>query len=82
MDTILTLNIDQNVVENAEIYAKYTKKTVSQLVEEYLLTISTNNKVKNMPLGPITQQLAGIIKIDENINYKEILTDALMEKYL
>jgi CTP:phosphocholine cytidylyltransferase-like protein len=82
MDTVLTLNIDQNIVQDAEIYAKYTQKTVSQLVEEYLLTISMKNKVKNMPLGPITQQLAGIIKIDGNINHKKMLTDALMEKYL
>jgi hypothetical protein len=82
MDAILTLNIDQNIIQDAEIYAKYFKKTVSQLVEEYLLSISMKNKADNIPLGPITQQLAGIIKINENIDHKEMLTDALMEKYL
>ena len=82
METVLKLNIDQNVVENAEIYAKYTKKTVSQLVEEYLLSIPSNNTVDNKKLGPITSQLAGIIRLDKNINHKELLTDALMEKYL
>ncbi|HCC38280.1 MAG TPA: hypothetical protein DEQ14_12130 [Treponema sp.] len=83
MDTILTLNIDQDVVENAENYAKYAKKSVSQLVEEYLLLISSKNKADdNDPLGPLTRQLTGIIKLDKNVNDKELLSDALAEKYL
>ena len=83
MDTILTLNIAQNVVDNAEIYAKYAQKSVSQLVEEYLLSISSENVIaNNKPLGPITRQLAGIIKLEKNINPKELLADTLMDKYL
>ena len=82
MGTILTLNIDQNVVDKAEIYAKHSKKTVSQLVEEYLLSISSRSKNDNIQLGVITSQLAGIIELDDNINYKELLADTLMEKYI
>jgi len=83
LDTILTLNIAQNVVDNAEIYAKYAQKSVSQLVEEYLLSISSEKAIdNNKPLGPITKQLAGIIKLEKNINHKELLADTLMEKYL
>jgi ethanolamine utilization protein EutA (predicted chaperonin) len=83
METVLTLNIDKDVVKSAEDYANYTNKTVSQLVEEYLLSISRKNEIDgNKQLGPITRQLAGIIKMDNDINHKEILTDALMEKYL
>ena len=82
MDTILTLNIDQDVVENAEIYAKYAKKSVSQLVEEYLSTISSENSKDNISLGPITMKLAGVIELDKNVNHKELLTDTLLEKHL
>ena len=39
----LTLNIEQNVIENAKIYAKNQKRSVSKLVEEYLSTISSKN---------------------------------------
>ena len=79
----MTLNIAQNVVDNAEIYAKYTQKSVSQLVEEYLLSISSENAIaNNKQLGPITKQLAGIIKLEKNINRKELLADTLMDKYL
>ena len=82
MDTILTLNIAQNVVDSAEIYAQYAQKSVSQLVEEYLVSISSENVINHKPLGPITKQLAGIIKLEKDINHKELLTDALTEKYL
>jgi len=82
MDTVLTLNIDQNVVQNAENYANYSKKTVSQLVEEYLLSISSKNETDNKQLGPITRQLTGIIKLNKDINHKELLADVLTEKYL
>ena len=82
MSTILTLDIEQNVIERAEIYAKYSKKTLSQLVEEYLLSISSRSNNDNIQLEPITSQLVGIIELDENKNHKELLTDALMEKYI
>jgi hypothetical protein len=53
MDTTLTLSIDQNVINNAEIYAK---KSLSQLVEEYLSTIPSETSIVNTkPLGPITK---------------------------
>ncbi|MCL2294570.1 MAG: DUF6364 family protein [Spirochaetes bacterium] len=83
MNTAVTLHIDKNVIKKAEIYAKNAKKPLSQLVEEYLLSISSNMDNENkMPLGPITSQLAGIIKLDRDINHKELLTDAITEKYL
>jgi hypothetical protein len=78
----LTLNIDQDVIENAKIYAKNNKRSVSKLVEEYLASISDKNTILNKPLGPITKEIAGIIKVEGNIDYKELLTDALLEKYL
>jgi hypothetical protein len=84
MYTKLTLSIDQNVIENAKKYAKEQKRSVSKLVEEYLSSISSvgDEEIKYNTLGPITKELAGIIKMDGNVNYKDILTDALMEKYL
>jgi hypothetical protein len=80
----LTLNIDQKVIEDAKKYAKIQKRSVSNLVEEYLSSVSSsiNNDVRYNELGPITKELVGIIKINEHANYKNILTDALTEKYL
>ena len=82
MTTNLSLDIDQKVVEKAEIYAKYYKKTISQLVEDYLIIVTSENEGENIQLGPITSQLAGIIELDSSKNYKELLTDALMEEHI
>jgi hypothetical protein len=84
MYTKLTLNIDQNVIKNAKMYAKRQKRSVSKLVEEYLSSISssTNEKIGYNSLGPITKELVGIIKVKGKMNYKELLTDALIEKHI
>jgi hypothetical protein len=54
------------------------------LVEEYLSTISSRNNetIEHSSLGPITKELIGVIKIKKSVDYKDILTDALVEKYL
>ncbi|GHV81490.1 hypothetical protein AGMMS49991_00480 [Spirochaetia bacterium] len=84
----LTLNIEQETIKNAKIYARNQRRSVSKLVEEYLSTISSRNNenIEHTSLGPITKELVGVIKIKENkknlIKYKDILADALMEKYL
>jgi hypothetical protein len=54
------------------------------LVEECLYSISSsvNKKSKYNTLRPITKELVGIIKIKGKMDYKELLTDALAEKYL
>jgi hypothetical protein len=61
--------------------------SVSKLVEEYLSSISSlsssgNEKAGYNSLGPITKELVGIIKVKGKTDYKELLTDALMEKHI
>jgi hypothetical protein len=88
MYTKLTLNIEQEVVENAKVYAKKQKRSVSRLVEDYLASISAavQNDFQDMPLEPLTRELAGSIKLGRSAgseaDYKTLLTEALMEKYL
>jgi hypothetical protein len=84
MHTKLTLNIDQKVIETAKKYAKYQKVSVSKLVEEYLSSISSpgNEKADPVSLGPITKELVGIIKAKGKMDYKELLTDALIERHI
>jgi hypothetical protein len=84
MNKKITLNIDQKIIENVKKYAKKQKRSISNLIEEYLFSISlsVNNEIEYNELGPITRELIGIIKTNKNTDYKNILTDALMEKYL
>ena len=84
MNTKLTLNIDNAVISRAKKYAKNKKRSVSKLVEEYLSSISSNefSPVDDKMLGAITKQIAGMIKINKKAGYKELLSEALSEKYI
>lgn len=84
MNTKLTLNIDDGIIQQAKVYAKTKKRSVSKLVEEYLYSISSSSIPTDRQFSPITSELLGMIKINnpDNLNYKELLESILGEKYL
>jgi len=85
MSTKLTLTIDKSVIKKAKEYAKSQGRSLSNLIEDYLKTVS-GKEVENkddLELSPIVKSLLGSVKIDENNpDYKEILADELLNKYL
>jgi hypothetical protein len=86
MNTKLTLNIDDSVIEKAKSYAKSRRRSVSKLVEEYLFSISNNKRITNErnDYSPITEELLGMVKLSSSkkVEYKKLLEEALTEKYL
>ncbi|HUH73844.1 MAG TPA: DUF6364 family protein [Chitinophagales bacterium] len=82
MNTKLTLTIEKEVIETAKEYAKEKGQSLSEMVENYfkLVTVEKRNLNKNQ-LSPKVRRLRGIIKSEENIDYKEILTEELSKKY-
>lgn len=80
----LTLTIDQTVIEQAKEYAHQKNRSVSRIVEEYLQNIASrheNNSSRFDIKSPITDSISGMFQ-DNGKNYKDILDEALMEKYL
>ena len=83
MNTKLTLSIEQDVIERAKKYAQRTRRSISALVEDYLSSISAEiQEPSHRLLNPITRGLVGVIKNDSDVDYDDILTASLMEKYL
>jgi predicted CopG family antitoxin len=84
MSTKLTLSIEQDVIEKAKRYARLQGRSLSNIIEEYLKSISTEANVnEKQELSNILQELKGSIKNPNNLkSYKEILEDALLEKYV
>jgi len=84
MTTKLTLALDELIVKKAKNYAKTQKLSLSKMVEFYFsslaLDVGSNNEAANMPF--ITSKLTGMIKVKKAKKDKEILTDALTDKYL
>ncbi len=84
MSTKLTLSIEQDVIQKAKRYAKLQGRSLSNIIEEYLKSISSETKVnEKQELSNILQELQGSIKLPKDMkSYKEILEDALLEKYV
>ncbi|MGB0879055.1 MAG: DUF6364 family protein [Polaribacter sp.] len=77
----LTLSINQAVIDGAKEYAKSNGKSLSRIVEEYLKSLSKSEKSK--PPRKLVMELKGSVKMPKEFNsYKELLQDALIEKYL
>jgi hypothetical protein len=79
MNTKLTLNIDDNVIEDAKSYAKNNSISLSKLIENYLLSL-TNKKSKTTKVSPLVESLTGVVSL-ENADYKKEYSDYLSNKY-
>ena len=82
MNTKLTLTIEKEIIEIAKKYAKEHGKSLSELVENYFKLITNDRRIiKPDDLSPRVQRLRGIIKIEEDLDYKQVLTEELLKKY-
>ena len=80
----LTLSINQMVIDEAKEYAKASGKSLSSIVEEYLKSLTKTEKSKKKKTSmELVRELKGSVKLPKDFtSYKEILQDALVEKYL
>jgi len=77
MQTTLTLQLDERIMQYAQKYAKQQGKSVSQLVTEYLVLLRDQTEKKPQTLPPITQSLRGVLRginLDEQ-DYKRYLEE-------
>jgi predicted CopG family antitoxin len=83
MNTKLTLTIEEDVIKRAKDFAKQQNRSLSDIIENYLKSI-TKNKVedKDEELPPIIKSLKGSLKLAGDVDYKEELMKRLEEKYL
>lgn len=82
MSTKLTLTIEKEVIEIAKDYAKKKGQSLSEMVENYFKFVTVKRmKVKEKQLSTKVRKLRGIIKTDEPLDYKQILTEELSKKY-
>ncbi|PRZ20113.1 DUF6364 family protein [Flavobacterium granuli] len=79
MNTKLTLNIDQDVIEEAKFYAKSNSVSLSKLIENYLLSLTKKNTEKTK-VSPLVESLTGVISL-ESEDYKKEYSDYLSKKY-
>ena len=82
MSTKLTLTIEKSVIERAKKYAKSQGRSLSNLIEEYLKSVSGEPQEKDeVALSPEVKSLYGSVK-NKNLDYQEVITDEILKKHL
>lgn len=83
MNTKLTLTIEQSIIEKAKRYARKRERSLSDLIENYLKALITDDDPKmDEELTPTVKHLRGSFKLPANFDYKKELAHRLSEKYL
>lgn len=82
MSSKLTLTIQKEIIETAKEYAKEKGLSLSEMVESYFKLVTVNRKINTKKqLSPKVRKLRGIIKTEDELDYKKILTEELSKKY-
>ena len=82
MATKLTLTLDKTIISEAKKYAALHGRSLSEIVENYFKYLtSTESRLEEDVLSPRIQKLKGIMKVDQDFDYKKILSSEKQEKY-
>ena len=82
MNTKLTLTIEQMIIEKAKVYARKKERSLSDLVENYLKTLISQEEDKEKEYTDVVSSLKGSFRLPKNLDYKKELSDRLSKKYL
>lgn len=81
MKTKLTLTIEEELIKVPKKYTKEKGQSLSEMVENYFKFITVERiKIKEKQLSPKVIKLRGIIKTDDNFDYKKVLNEELTKK--
>lgn len=78
MTTKLTLTVEESTIKKAKSYAKNTGRSLSELIGNYLETLTEDNQNKNQ-LSPKLKKIVGSVKLPMDFDEKTTLS-AYFEK--
>ncbi len=80
MNTKLTLTVEKSIIERAKLYAKNTGRSLSEIIENYLATITEESSTKE--LSPKLKKIVGVVNLPEDFDEKQELRSAIENKHL
>ena len=80
MTTKLTLTVEKSINERAKIYAKNTGRSLSELIENYLETITEDNG--NQKISPKLKKIIGAVTLPKDFDEEKELRSYLEKKHL
>jgi hypothetical protein len=76
----LTLNAEPEVIEQARKVAEAQGTSISSMFTRIVRFLALRERPRS-PIGRLTRQASGMAKLPRKTNEREILEDALAEKY-
>lgn len=80
MNTKLTLTVEKSIIERAKIYAKSTGRSLSELIENYLIKVTQEESTTE--LSSRLKKIVGIVNLPEDFNEDFELRNAMEKKHL
>ena len=80
MLTKLTLTIEKTVIENAKLYAKSNGRSLSELIENYLETLTISKQEESV--SPKLNKIIGAVKLPKNFDEEKELRSYYERKHL
>lgn len=68
MTTKLTLSVEKHVIEKAKIYAKRTGRSLSEIIEVYLESLTSESPHDQEKPSPKLRNLIGSVKLPKNFD--------------
>jgi hypothetical protein len=78
--TKLTLSVEEAVVEKAKRMAKSNKTSVSAMFSHFVESAAAS-RGQPPKIGPLTRKLTGIVRLPPGKDDRELIEEALMDKY-
>jgi dsDNA-specific endonuclease/ATPase MutS2 len=81
MDTKLTLSLDKEIIEAAKTYARDRNTSLSNLIENYLVSVTSQDRLHASEISPLVKSLSGVLKADKKSGHRKQYADYLANKY-
>ena len=81
MKTKLTITLEEDVIRLSELYAKQTGRSLTELIENYLKTLTGVNE-DNDQLSPKLKQIIGAVKLPVDFDEKSTLDIYFQNRHL
>ena len=81
MDAKLTLKLKDDSISRAKKYVSSIGTSLSAIVEDFFDGLTLQQQSGEFKYSPLVNELSGIIKLDENYDYKSDYASYLEHKY-
>lgn len=80
MTTKLTLTVEKSIIERAKVYAKSTGRSLSDIIEKYLETITEEES--DQKVSPKLKKIIGAVKLPKDFDEDKELASSFEKKHL